>query len=331
MDGAFQSQDLSQKAEILASLLGAKPELLDDRAVLERLIESAGLAAIDIVSPAGETKRLLRSDLAQTSLPPDLEKHLAAAHARNSAQNSLAANYEMASAPLSGEGLLIIAGDRRVNRHLDQMISGAENFDALRKKQRKIRLLGLSVLGLLTLLLLFASTWAAIHLARGIVTQIKALAVAAEEVAGGNLSYRVSTVTDDELALLAASFNQMTEQLAENRGRIDKSAAELRETNLALEERRAYIETVLETLSTGVISLDGRDQVTTINAAALAMLGFESAPMSNAPLSSLTRSEDFAFLNQIGEKGAACRNCNGSSGAWALASQRVCVRRQDAV
>lgn len=297
-DLAFQAEDFSQRAQMVASLLGAKPELLQDDAALERVLEGGRLAALEIVAPDGEIRRLVRADIKKNGLSPDLEKQLARAHAPGAAVKQ-SGNYEVAAAPLSGEGLLVVAGERRVNKHLAGMISGAENFDALRKKQRKIRLLGLSILGLLTLLLVFASTWAAMHLARGIATQIKALAVAADEVARGNLAYRVSTITDDELALLASSFNQMTEQLAENRRRIDLNAAELHETNLALEERRAYIETVLETLSTGVISLDNRDRVTTINAAALAMLGLDGAPSMSSPLARLTRAEDFAVLTRL--------------------------------
>ena len=59
-----------------------------------------------------------------------------------------------------------------------------------------------------------------------------------------------------ELALLAESFNQMTAELETNRKEIESGANALKEKNLALEERRNYIETVLESLSTGVVSLD---------------------------------------------------------------------------
>ena len=131
----------------------------------------------------------------------------------------------------------------RRSPHLERILSGAETFEQLRKRQRKVRLLGLSTLGLLTLMLLFAATWSAIHLARGIGTPIRALAEAADEVARGNLEHRVTAIADDELALLADSFNAMTAQLEENRRRIEAGAEELQEKNLALAERREYIET----------------------------------------------------------------------------------------
>jgi len=124
----------------------------------------------------------------------------------------------------------------------------------------------------MTLMLLFVSSWVAIYLARGIATPIKALAEASNEIARGNFSHRVSTIAEDELALLADSFNQMTTQLEENRTSIEAGSSALREKNLTLEERRNYIETVLESLSTGVVSLNENDRVTTINAAASRML-----------------------------------------------------------
>src|SRR6185369_6386041 len=159
--------------------------------------------------------------------------------------------------------------------------------------------LGLSTLGLMTLILLFVSSWVAIYLARGIATPIKALAEASNEIARGNLAHRVTTIADDELALLAESFNQMTTQLEENRSRIEAGAAELREMNLALTERRNYIETVLQSLSTGVISLDEDDRVTTLNASAARMLGLEDRAEDNPKLSSLIGSEDWLVVDRL--------------------------------
>ncbi|HLL16189.1 MAG TPA: ATP-binding protein [Pyrinomonadaceae bacterium] len=201
--------------------------------------------------------------------------------------------------PLSdGRVLLFTRASTTVTR-LNRIVSGAENFEHLRKRQRKVRLLGLSTIGLMTLLLLFAATWAAIHLARGIGAPIRALAEAADEVARGNLAHRVTTIADDELAILASSFNQMTAQLEENRRRIEAGAGELRDKNLALDERRNYIETVLESLSTGVISLDEENRVTTINAAALLMLRLGEAPQAGAPLKELLSVEDHLVLERV--------------------------------
>jgi PAS domain S-box-containing protein len=213
--------------------------------------------------------------------------------------------FDVAELPLDNHSLMpvgdffIAARERRADPQLTELVRSSQTFENFKLRQRKVRLLGLSTLGLLTLLLLFAATWAAIHLARGIGTPIRALAEAADEVARGNLAHRVTAIADDELAILAASFNQMTAQLEENRRRIEAGAGELREKNLALDERRNYIETVLESLSTGVVSLDEENRVTTINAAAVAMLRLGGAPAAGAPLKDMLSAEDHLVLERV--------------------------------
>ena len=91
----------------------------------------------------------------------------------------------------------------------------------------------------------------------------------------------------------------MTAQLEENRGRIEAGSNELRDKNLALEERRNYIETVLESLSTGVVSLDGNDRVTTINAAAARMLRLSDVPGRQNKLEDLIGAEDAVVLDRL--------------------------------
>ena len=202
--------------------------------------------------------------------------------------------------PLTDSTRLIFVPRRFSDADVNDTIAGSQSeYQHLVQRQRKVRLLGLSTLGLMTLLLVFASTWVAIHLARGLAAPIKSLAAASREVARGNLSHRVNTPADDELALLADSFNQMTAELEENRRRIEAGAATLKEKNQAIEERRNYIETVLNSLSTGVVSLDQNDCVTTINAAATSILRLTEAPPAWAKLSSLLSHEDRTVLERL--------------------------------
>ena len=207
--------------------------------------------------------------------------------------------FDVAELRLLHGSLAVTARERRADPQLAELVRSSQTFEDFKRRQRKVRLLGLSTIGLMTLLLLFAATWSAIHLARGIGAPIRALAEAADEVARGNLAHRVATIADDELAILAASFNQMTAQLEENRRRIEAGASELRDKNLALDERRNYIETVLESLSTGVISLDEENRVTTINAAAVLMLRLGEAPVAGAPLKEILSAEDHLVLEGV--------------------------------
>src|SRR5688572_959684 len=240
-------QTLRDNASLLVLLLN-KQTSQDRQVTLDQAVASHQLAAIEIVGPDGTVLNSSRS-----SLPP---------------------GEGVVSMPLFNSETLRIIPQERASTDLADFVSASErDYQELVGKQRRVRLLGLSTLGLMTLILLFVSSWVAIYLARGIATPIKALAEASKEIARGNLSHRVTTIADDELALLAESFNQMTTQLEENRSSIEAGAAELRDKNLALRERRNYIETVLQSLSTGVVSVDENDRVTTLNRSAARMLG----------------------------------------------------------
>jgi PAS domain S-box-containing protein len=295
-----QSRNLRETATMLAVIIEEQPEVEHER-TLGRLIGSGNLAAVEIVSADGQTLARAESQIPAEERA-ELDQALSAARVSNSADESLVdgKGFDVVSVPLSNERKLLVAPMRLSASNLNETITGSQSeYNKLVAKQRKVRLLGLSTLGLMTLLLLFAATWIAIHLARGIAKPIRALAEASNEVARGNLSHRVTTVADDELALLADSFNQMTAQLEENRRKIEAGAKELREKNLALEERRNYIETVLESLSTGVISLDESDRVTTINAAAAEMLKLESAPPAKTELAGLVSADDHVVLDRL--------------------------------
>ncbi len=268
---------------------------------LQTLLASAKLSMLAIVSADGSARtRVLAPDALRMTGDYDLLQRRAVEGGEAGATFETGGTVFDATAVRLRDGqFLIAARERRADENLNKLVAGAQTFEDFKRNQRKVRLLGLSTLGLLTLMLLFAATWSAIYLARGIGTPIRALAEAAKEVASGNLDHRVTAIADDELAVLAASFNEMTEQLAENRRRIEGSAAELGDKNLALEERRNYIETVLQTVSTGVISLDEANLVTTINASALSMLRLEHSPPPSTPLSEIVSEGDYFVLERI--------------------------------
>ena len=294
---ASQGQTLRDTASLLAMLLaGQTPE--ERQATMQQVVNSGQLVRIEIAGGNGstifQTPNLSRDDSDQ------LEKLFSNARQGHGLNQVDGKEFDALAVPLNQSELLIIAPQKRASNDLTDLVAGSErDYQDLVSKQRRVRLLGLSTLGLMTLILLFVSSWVAIYLARGIATPIKALAEASKEIARGNLTHRVTTIADDELALLAESFNQMTTQLEENRSRIEAGAAELRDTNLELRERRNYIETVLQSLSTGVISLDENDCVTTLNASAAQMLALVDKVGDNPKLSSLIGSEDWLVIDRL--------------------------------
>ena len=292
-----QEQTLRETASLLVMLLARQtPE--ERQATMQQVVNSGQLVRIEIVGKDGST--FFQSPNLSAADSDQLEKLFGNARVSYGLNQVDGKEFDALSVPLNETEMLIVAPQKRAANDLTDFVAGSErDYQDLVRTQRRVRLLGLSTLGLMTLILLFVSSWVAIYLARGIATPIKALAEASNEIARGNLTHRVTTIADDELALLAASFNQMTTQLEENRKHIEAGAAELRDKNLALRERRNYIETVLQSLSTGVISLDENDCVTTLNASAARMLALVDKAEGNPKLSSLIGREDWLVVDRL--------------------------------
>jgi len=130
---------------------------------------------------------------------------------------------------------------------------------------------------LMTLIVVFSFTWFGLYLARGITGPIAELAEATREIAAGNLTYKVQTRADDEIGVLVESFNRMTDDLGESKKRLEEAYLDLSDKHTELEDRRRYTETVLEAITTGVVSFDPLGRLTTINRAAARMFGLAQA------------------------------------------------------
>jgi two-component system, NtrC family, nitrogen regulation sensor histidine kinase NtrY len=131
----------------------------------------------------------------------------------------------------------------------------------------------LLTLSLFTILLLFAATWSALHLAQEVTVPIQALAEATRKVATGNFATQVQVTASDELGTLVRSFNQMTTQLAANRRQIEEFTDSLQQAVQEIDQRRTLIETVLENIPTGVLSLDAEGKIAGMNRAARQIFG----------------------------------------------------------
>jgi PAS domain S-box-containing protein len=134
----------------------------------------------------------------------------------------------------------------------------------------------LATLLLFTILLMFAATWAAFFLSKQVTVPIQALAQATQEIIEGNYETRVNVQAKDELETLVRSFNRMTEQLGDSRRQIDIFTQNLQQAVQELERRRTLMETILENIPTGVISVDETETIRRVNPAAVRMFGESS-------------------------------------------------------
>jgi two-component system nitrogen regulation sensor histidine kinase NtrY len=121
---------------------------------------------------------------------------------------------------------------------------------------------------MVTLLILLATSWVGLYLARRVTVPIEAVAEGTRRLSEGDLDYQVEAPADDELGILVQSFNSMTTELK-------RSKEDLVSTNQRLAEERALVTAVLNNVAAGVISVDDRGRVLTCNRAALKMLSQE--------------------------------------------------------
>ena len=146
-------------------------------------------------------------------------------------------------------------------------------YETEKQNLRALKRQMLLILAFFTILLLFSVTWLALFLAKQVTVPIQALAEGTREVSAGNFDYQVPEQAQDELGVLVRSFNAMTTQLRDNRSQIDQFTRNLQQAVQELERRRQLMETVLENIPTGVISLDAGGAILRGNTAVGRMFG----------------------------------------------------------
>jgi two-component system nitrogen regulation sensor histidine kinase NtrY len=319
-----EESDLVRDARAVARALEPTSKSDSDKAALERRLREKmaeyNLTLIRVEMP-GQTLTFQNDAEAQADIEAALRD--AQKQALTSAEpvssrygETLSEIYTVAALKLEdrpGSARLLIVA-RQIPPEVTARAANIEaqhnNFHSLLGKIKRIKAIYILLLAAVTLLLIFTASWLALYVARGITVPIQALAEATDRVARDDFSEPVRVIAEDELAVLVNSFNEMAARLAENRDRLERAAEELGGSNLALDNRRRYIETVLESLSTGVISTNENAGITTINRAALFMLGLREKPDLGTPIAQL-----------VGEQGeelqALCRRARRSASAQA--------------
>jgi two-component system, NtrC family, nitrogen regulation sensor histidine kinase NtrY len=143
------------------------------------------------------------------------------------------------------------------------------------------------------------------------------LAAGAREIGAGHLDHRIEPETRDEFGSMVEAFNTMAGELAASQRTLERSRVDLERKNVQLDERRRYIETVLERIATGVISMSADGRIETINGAAIRLLDVERTVIGTA-------AEDVFKRDDLKALGAVLRN----SRATAPAVQEFALARQ---
>ncbi|HEY7188024.1 MAG TPA: ATP-binding protein [Vicinamibacterales bacterium] len=170
------------------------------------------------------------------------------------------------------------------------MTAAYEAYQQLRVLKQPIAATYLSFFLMLTLMILVGATWMGLYLAKRITRPVQMLAVAADEIGAGRLDHRVEAETNDEFGSLIDAFNRMAGEVSASRRRLERSAIELERKHEDVEGRRRYVETILDRLATGVVTIDAAGSVRTWNAAASRLLGID-APVLGQPASAVFGSQ----------------------------------------
>ena len=182
--------------------------------------------------------------------------------------------------------------------------AGATEYWNLFRSRRSIRNTFFLMLLLITVVVFFSSVWLALFLSKQITRPVEALADAMDKIAAGKYEHRVGLVSTGEMAELVRSFNHMAEDLDASRKLAESSSAQLTAANQSIEERRRELEIILETIPSGVVTLDSSGTVLQANRAfAVLMSQEENARLRGQKLDTLLPPEVLDELSGLIRRG----------------------------
>ena len=192
---------------------------------------------------------------------------------------------------------ILIAPD--LSENLQFIRRGFSEYQQIKLLKKPIQITYYISLSIVALLVLFCAIWFGFFMARSISLPIKELAEGTRRVADGELSYSINPLGDDEFGSLVKSFNQMTKDLRTSRGQLELSARMLRNQNVEIEEKRRFMEIVLKSVSAGVVTLDAKGIISTMNKSAEKMLNLKSEQILNKSFRQLLTGQFLELANEI--------------------------------
>ncbi|MDJ1156826.1 PAS domain-containing sensor histidine kinase [Chelatococcus sp. SYSU_G07232] len=144
--------------------------------------------------------------------------------------------------------------------------AGVAYYQALEQKKLGIQIAFASMFALVALIVLLSAVWFGLSFANRLVTPIRRLIRATDQVATGNFYVQVPIRrSEGDLAHLGATFNKMTTELRQQHDGL-VAASEV------IDKRRRFTEAVLAGVSAGVIGMDAAGRISIVNPSAEALL-----------------------------------------------------------
>lgn len=241
ISGANELTLLDSRGQIIASATFDPNTIVPDRpndAILMQLRQGQDYVSLD---PIGESGLHLRAVVNLPAIRPDTEE-------------------------LVLQSLFPVADQLSVLA--DSVQDGYAQYKQLAYLRKPLIYSFTLTLSLIVLLTLLTAVWAAFFLARRLVSPVADLVQGTRAVASGDYDTRLPQHGRDELGFLVDSFNQMTRRLSHARDAAQASRQQL-------DRQRRYLEAVLSSLSSGVVTLDNASRIRTSNIAAANILGVD--------------------------------------------------------
>jgi nitrogen fixation/metabolism regulation signal transduction histidine kinase len=166
---------------------------------------------------------------------------------------------------------------RGLAQEVEKVQSGWRDYQEISFSRDALKRLYALTLTLTLLLALGSALGLAVVLSERFSAPLGLLAEGTRAVAEGDFTRRQPVVSKDELGILTESFNAMTAQLADARARNEESRQ-------AIETTRAYLESILGSLSAGVLAFDDQYRLRTANPSAAVILQQPLADLTGTPL-----------------------------------------------
>lgn len=196
-----------------------------------------------------------------------------------------------------------------LSENMASISRGFDEYQQIKLLKKPIQITYYITLSIVALLVIFCAVWFGLYLAKTITIPIMDLAEGSRRVAEGDLTVSIdSNVTDDEIGSLVNAFNKMTRDLRSSRQQLELSARKLTQQNQEIEARRQYMEIVLKNVSAGVITLDAKGIITTLNKSAERMLSLDAKQVLDKHYQRLLTTEHLQFTDDIMEKISSVRD-----------------------
>lgn len=299
-------EDVEEKAENMATNLAFQPTR-SHYSLLNDLREKSGIQEAALLTPQGAILSISSGD------PNSFLPELPSIPQLRQAQRKIYGKIE----PIPGKGLYMrvlapvevqgITGELRVLQLMQPVPKSLSNtaeavqevyqdYQELSYSRGSLKDIFALTLTMVLMLAMLSALAIAFLLSRRLSQPLGVLAEGTRAIASGDYSNVLPEHGKDELGVLVKSFNSMTRQL-------DEATKATEQNRIRLEAARAYLETILAHLSSGVLAINEKAELRTFNLTATNILGIELLEFEDRAFTEIALKHEFLgdFIGMIKE------------------------------